>query len=63
MLKEGDLVLVLTKMKKTDTEPLLGTFIGMLSDKRVIVLLPDGYIFTGKSYEIMAVTKEDDQND
>lgn len=62
-LKEGDLVVVVGKLSNKVRERskdglVIGTYIGKISDDRVVVLLDDGEIFIGSSYEII---EEDEQ--
>lgn len=49
MVKEGQVVMVYPLSKVT---PALGTFIGVISNNQIQVLMPDGIIFTGNSKEI-----------
>lgn len=57
-MKEGDLVIVVGKMdnkiKDIDRNQLIiGTFLYNISEKRVVVLLPDGTLFLGFEYDIV----------
>ncbi len=57
---EGELVVVLSQVKKVNNvlnnkhDLLIGTFIGHLQEKKVMVLLPSGDIFVGLEREIAA---------
>lgn len=62
---DGQLVVIVGKLddrikerNKTD-ELVIGTYIGKLSNKKVIVLLPDGEIFTGEEYEIVKLDEQE----
>lgn len=57
-MKEGDLVVVVGKMdnriKDIDRRELvIGTFVGYISEERVMVLLPNGDMFLGFKYDIV----------
>lgn len=52
MIKEGTVVIILALIKGIEYSPILGTFIGYTQEKDVQVLLPNGMIFTGKTYEM-----------
>lgn len=60
---EGTLVAVLGKLDSRVREQnkgdlVVGTFIGKISDKRVVVLLSDGNLFIGPEYEIAPVEEQ-----
>lgn len=54
-MKEGDVVMVVGKLdEKIQTRELrVGTFIGYVTEKQVQVLLPDGTLFLGHTYDIV----------
>lgn len=57
-LVEGSLVIVLGKLDQRIREKnpdglVIGTFLGFLSDKRVVVLLDNGEFFIGAEYEVI----------
>jgi hypothetical protein len=55
-MMEGTVVVVLSKLnERIRSSPdglVVGTFIGYLNNKKVMVLLPDTNIFIGEEYEI-----------
>jgi len=55
--REGQVVLILGEVDAQGNTA-RGTYIGMLNNKQVQVLLPTGYIFTGPEYTLSLEEKD-----
>jgi hypothetical protein len=64
-MKEGTVVLVTgpvsANIREVDKEvPVYGTYLGEVSEKRVVVLLSNGDLYLGPKYSIIKVEELDD---
>lgn len=62
-MKDGEVVVVTGKLNNkikehNSTDLILGTLVSKLSDNRVQVLLSDGTIFIGYTYEIAPIVEQ-----